>query len=159
VYHTLSLLCSTNARLLQSTAAEDALIEWGNSYLPDHLQVDDTTGPLFSGLSLLRIAEAIKGRAANPPIPDSAFPSGPSDDKLDGLFKLFDFLLDNDVKMGSVSINDVRQGKRDKIVQLLKALKAWEDKRRAIAMSMASSGVSSGPFVAPVSMNYGVHAR
>ncbi|KAH6914621.1 hypothetical protein BKA70DRAFT_1419581 [Coprinopsis sp. MPI-PUGE-AT-0042] len=142
-----------------STAAEDSLIEWGNSYLPDHLQVYDTSGPLFSGLSLLRIAEAIKGRPANPPIPDSAFPSGPSDDKLDGLFKLFDFLLDNDVKMGSVSINDVRQGKRDKIVQLLKALKAWEDKRRAIAMSMASSGVSSGPFVAPVSMNYGVRSH
>lgn len=71
-------------------------------------------------------------------MPDSAFPSGPNDDKLDGLFRLFDFLLDNDVKMGSVSINDVRMGKRDKILQLLKALKAWEDKRRQIAESIGS---------------------
>jgi hypothetical protein len=70
-----------------------------------------------------------------PAVPDSAFPVGPNDDKLDGLFRLFDFLLDNDVKMGSVSINDVRQGKRDKILQLLKALKAWEDKNRAFAES------------------------
>jgi hypothetical protein len=59
-----------------------------------------------------------------------------NDDKLDGLFQLFDFLLDNDVKMGSVSINDVRQGKRDKILQLLRALKAWEDKRRALVSTL-----------------------
>jgi hypothetical protein len=55
---------------------------------------------------------------------------------LDGLFKLFDFLLDNDVKMGVVSINDVRHGKRDKILQLLRALRIWEDKRRIIAQSV-----------------------
>lgn len=85
-------------------------------------------------------------------MPDSAFPSGPNDDKLDGLFRLFDFLLDNDVKMGSVSINDVRMGKRDKILQLLKALKAWEDKRRQIAESIGSgSSGLAGPFMAPVS--------
>jgi hypothetical protein len=70
-------------------------------------------------------------------VPDSAFPSGPNDDKLDGLFKLFDFLLDNDVKTGSVSINEVRQGQRDKIVQLLRALKSWDDKRKAIEKSLA----------------------
>lgn len=71
----------------------------------------------------------------------------PADDKLDGLFRLFDFLLDNDVKMGSVSINDVRQGKRDKVLQLLRALRAWEDKRRTLA-SMAGS-VTAGSFMAP----------
>jgi len=85
---------------------------------------------------LLRLAESIKGRPSSPPVLDSAFPIDSNDDKLDGLFRLFDFLLDNDVKMGSVSINDVRRGKRDKIVQLLKALKAWDDKRRAIAQSI-----------------------
>ncbi len=47
-------------------------------------------------------------------MPDSAFPSGLGDDKLDGLFRLSDFLLDNDDKMGSVSINDLRQRKPDK---------------------------------------------
>ncbi|KAF6761909.1 hypothetical protein DFP72DRAFT_877407, partial [Ephemerocybe angulata] len=128
-----------------TSAADESLIDWGNSHLPHSLQVSDT---LFGGLALLRIAESIKGKPASPPVPDSAFPVDPTDDKLDGLFRLFDYLLDNDVKMGSVSINDVRQGKRDKIFQLLRALKAWEDKRRALA-SMASS-VTAGSFMAPV---------
>ncbi|TFK28998.1 hypothetical protein FA15DRAFT_700565 [Coprinopsis marcescibilis] len=130
---------------------DENLVDWANSHLPESLLVHDPAGPLFSGLALLRIAESIKGKPVSPPVPDSAFPTGPSDDKLDGLFKLFDFLLDNDVKMGSVSINDVRQGKRDKILQLLKALKAWEDKRRALAMSVGTS-VSAGGFMIPTGL-------
>ena len=86
-------------------------------------------------------------RGASPPVLDTAFPSGPDDDKLDGLFRLFDYLLDNDVKMGTVSINDIRTGKRDKIVQVLKALRAWEDKRKAIAHSLGPSS-PSGSFLA-----------
>lgn len=109
---------------------------------------------MYTGLALLRLAESIKGRASSPPVPDSAFPTDPSDDKLDGLFKLFDFLLDNDVKMGSVSINDVRQGKRDKIVQLLKALKAWEDKRRAIVQSIGASGYQAAGFMTPMTATW-----
>ena len=84
----------------------------------------------------MRIAESIKGSPASPPVLDSSFPTGPSDDKLDGLFSLFDFLLNNDVRLGTVSINDIRQGKVDKTVQLLKALKSWEEKRRAISQSL-----------------------
>ena len=132
---------------------DDSLISWANSHLPEHLQITDPTGPLCGGLALLRLAESIRGRPSSPPVPDSAFPTAPHDDKLDGLFRLFDFLLDNDVKMGSVSINDVRQGKRDKVLQLVKALKAWEDKRRALAMSVGSS-VQAGSFMAPVGMQY-----
>jgi hypothetical protein len=131
-----------------TTASEEALIEWANSHLPPRLQITDSTESLCSGLALLRIAEAIKGKAASPPVPDSAFPVDMNDDKLDGLFRLFDFLLDNDVKMGNVSINDVRQGKRDKVVQLMKALKAWEDRKRAIAQSFGKAGVQAGGFVA-----------
>ncbi|KAF8076889.1 hypothetical protein FPV67DRAFT_1715490 [Lyophyllum atratum] len=133
-----------------SNSAEDkALIEWANSHLPMSLQIRDPTSSLCGGLALLRIAESIKGRPTSPPVPDSAFPQGPTDDKLDGLFQLFDFLLENEVKMGSVSINDVRQGKRDKIVQLLRALRAWEEKRRAVAMSLGSAGsVQAGGFMA-----------
>ena len=48
---------------------------------------------------------------------------------------LFDFLLDNDVMIGNVLMNDVRRGKRDKIVQLLIALKAW-DERKTIEQSI-----------------------
>lgn len=80
-------------------------------------------------------------------MPDAAFPSGPNDDKLDGLFRLFDYLLDNDVKMGTVSINDIRQGKREKIIQLLRALKAWEERRKAIAESVGRGAVAAGPFM------------
>jgi len=97
------------------------------------MQVLDPAGPLYGGLALLRLAESIKGQPASPPVPDIAFPVDASDGKLDGLVRLFDFLLDNDVKMGSVSINDVRQGKRDKVVQLLKALKSWEEKRKFLS--------------------------
>lgn len=84
---------------------------------------------------------------------DSAFPVDANDDKLDGLFRLFDFLLDNDVKMGSVSINDVRQGKRDKIVQLLRALKSWEDKRKALANTLTKGTMQPGSvFLMPTAL-------
>jgi hypothetical protein len=128
------------------------LIEWANSHLPKSLQIIDPVGSLCGGLALLRLAESIKGKPSSPPVPDSAFPSGPNDDRLDGFFRLFDFLLDNDVKTGSVSINEVRQGKRDKIVQLLKALKAWDDKRKAIA-DLAKGG--HNPALSPYGMLWG----
>ncbi|TBU45202.1 hypothetical protein BD309DRAFT_989737 [Dichomitus squalens] len=124
-----------------------SLIEWANSHLPSNLQIKDPAGPLCGGLALLRLAEDIKGKPSSPPVPDSAFPTSPYDDKLDGLFRLFDYLLDNDVKMGSVSINDIRQGKREKIIQLLRALKAWEDRRKAIAQSIGKAPVVAGPFM------------
>jgi len=131
------------------TPLDEGLLEWANSHLPSSMQLTDPTGPLCDGLGLLRLAESIKGRPSSPPVPDSAFPKDPSDDNLDGLFRLFDFLLDHEVRMGSVSINDIRQGKRDKIIQLLRGLKAWEDKRKAIATSIGKGSVQAGGFMAP----------
>ncbi|TFK46951.1 hypothetical protein OE88DRAFT_1738995 [Heliocybe sulcata] len=138
----------------QSTAPSEGrgevdqdLVDWADSHLPQSLRISGTSGSLYGGLALLRLAESIKGKPSSPPVPDSAFPSGPSDDKLDGLFRLFDFLLDNDVKMGTVSINDVRQGKRDKIIQLLKALKAWEDKRKILAQSISNPAIPPGVYM------------
>ena len=120
--------------LWQTTnVADDALINWANTHLPEDLQIADPGGPLCGGLGLLRLAESIRGSPSSPPVPDSAFPVDANDDRLDGLFRFFDFLLENDVKMGSVSINDVRQEKRDKILQLLRALKAWEDKKALVS--------------------------
>lgn len=120
-------------------------------HLPEELQIVDSNGPLCGGLALLRLAESIKGRPSSPPVLDSAFPVDANDDKLDGLFRLFDFLLDNDVKMGSVSINDVRQGKRDKILQLLRALKSWEEKRQALANTIVKGSMQAGSsFMVPV---------
>lgn len=99
------------------------------------------------GLALYRLAEAIKGKSTEPPVPDSAFPTGPNDDRLDGLFKLFDFFLDNDIRMGSVSINDVRQGRTDKIIHLLRSLQSWEEKRRVLARSGGRSTAHAGSFM------------
>ncbi|KAI0265884.1 hypothetical protein BC834DRAFT_876782 [Gloeopeniophorella convolvens] len=127
---------------------EPELIEWANGHLPTALQISGA-GPVCGGLELLRIAEHIKGQRT-PLVPDSAFPRSLDEDKLEGFIALFDFLLDNDVKMGAISINDVRQGKRDKIVQLLKALRTWEEKRHAILQSIGKSSMQAGPFVAPV---------
>ncbi|PPR04652.1 hypothetical protein CVT24_011870 [Panaeolus cyanescens] len=141
---------SVSTKTATMSIIDDNLIAWANSHLPDHLQITDPNGPLCGGLALLRLAESIRGRASSPPVPDNAFPVDANDDKLDGLFRLFDFLLDNDVKMGSVSINDVRQGKRDKIIQLLKALKAWEEKRKALANTLGKGSVHAGGFMAPV---------
>lgn len=125
------------------------LIEWANSHLSDNLKITDPSGSLCNGLALLRLAEDIKGKPSSPPVPDSAFPTGPNDDRLDGLFRLFDFLLDNDVKMGTVSINDIRQGKREKVAQLLNSLKNWEEKRKAIALSIDQTiGMSGTSFMA-----------
>lgn len=131
---------------------DDSLIEWANSHLSQHLQISvpPTSLSICTGLHLLRIAESIKGHALSPPVSDSAFPSSPSDDTLEGLFRLFDFMLDNDVRMGSVSINDVRSGKRDKIVQILKALKGWEERRKAVAQGIGRGAVSAGGFIVPV---------
>ncbi|KAG6334334.1 hypothetical protein ID866_4758 [Astraeus odoratus] len=126
----------TNPPVGERAGIDSNLIYWANSHLPQPLQVIDPAGSLFSGLAILRLAESVVGKTPSTPIADSAFPSGPNDDKLDGLFRLFDFLLDNEVKMGDVSINDIRQGKRDKVMQLLKALKAWEDRRKDIVRAM-----------------------
>ncbi|KIY68400.1 hypothetical protein CYLTODRAFT_421620 [Cylindrobasidium torrendii FP15055 ss-10] len=128
---------------------DDDLVRWANDHLPENLHIKDTSGSICGALELLRIAESVKGRPCQPPVLDSAFPSGPNDEKLEGLFKLFDFLLDNEVKMGSISINDIRQGNREKIIQLLKALRTWEDKRKALAAGMAKGTVHAANFIAP----------
>lgn len=138
----------TSVPAVDGPSAPVDLIRWANSYLPPNLQVQENSGQVYSGLALFRLAEGIKGKPSDPPVPDSAFPSGPNDDRLDGLFKLFDLFLDNDIRMGNVSINDVRQGRTDKIVQLLRSLRAWEEKRKAVARSIGRSAVSAGPFMA-----------
>ncbi|KAI6127371.1 hypothetical protein EDD16DRAFT_1751122 [Pisolithus croceorrhizus] len=137
----------TSTQVNDGSVIDNNLISWANSHLPQSLQVVDPTGSLFGGLAILRLAESVVGKTTSPPITDSAFPSGPGDDKLEGLFRLFDFLLDNDVRVENVSINDVRQGKRDKVVQLLKALKSWEDRRRDILRSMGQGSAQGSTFM------------
>jgi len=134
------------------------LVEWANRHLPYQLRFNqDSDVEVSYGLRLLRIAEDIKGRPCEPPIADEAFPTNANDERLDGLFRLFDMLLDENVKMGTVSINDIRQGRPDKIVQLLKALKAWEEKREAVGRSIVGSGaVTAGGYMANIGSNMSV---
>ena len=127
-----------NSALEQAQDAE--LVAWINRHIPNSSRkATDMSKSLATGLVLYRLAESIetngesdKGNHADygiPEVPDSAFPSSPNDDKLDGLFVLFDFLLDNDVRMGDVTINDVRSGDRDQLVLLVKAMRTWKDNR------------------------------
>jgi hypothetical protein len=107
---------------------------------------------LATGLVLYRLSESIKtssqGKPDGPEVPDSFFINSPTDDKLDGLFLLFDFFVDNDVRIGNVTINDVKNGDRDQLVALVKALKAWEDRRHSLENSLQRSTAAVGPSMA-----------
>lgn len=128
------------------------IIEWANSHLPAQLRVINPFEQTFTALALFRLAEAIKGQPASPPVPDSAFPAHPYDDRaIEGLFSLFDFLVNNEVKMGSVSINDVRLQRPDKVAQIVKALKTWEDRKRLLGHG---SLVQPGSFMAMTSVSF-----
>lgn len=74
-------------------AYEIELVDWANSVLPGHYQIQDLREDMSSGLVLLRLAEIVGGKPNEPPVQDSAF----LHDNLEGMFKLFDFLLDHDV--------------------------------------------------------------
>ena len=128
------------------------IIEWANSHLPPQLRVINPFEQTFTALALFRLAESIKGQPASPPVPDSAFPSHPYDDRaIEGLFSLFDFLVNNEVKMGSVSINDVRLQRPDKVAQIVKALKTWEDRKRLLGHGTL---VQPGSFMAMTSVSF-----
>ena len=132
VSHFLAFHRPRPSKSTQHSAVDEGLIDWANSRLPSNLQFTDICD--CCGLNLTRIAESIKGTPVSPPVLDSWFPSGPDDGKLDGLFSLFAFLLSNDVRLGNVSINDIRLGEIDKTVLLL-VLKLWEDKSTALSVS------------------------
>jgi len=73
-----------------------------------------------------------------------------NDGTLEGLFGLVDLLLDKEVATGAADVNhDVCRGdpSRDKVIQLLKALRAWEQ-RRAIEQSTEKSPQKAGPSAA-----------
>jgi hypothetical protein len=125
-------------------------LDWANQRLPPDLQLSGRSdGDISYGLYLFRIAEHVRGYPSEPAVPNNAFPMGPNDERLEGLFKLFDMLLDENVKMGAVSINDVRQGREDKIVQLLKALKAWEDRKRILTQNIGGpAAMTAGGWMA-----------
>jgi hypothetical protein len=110
------------------------MLEWANPHLPADLHISNPSEQTYSALALFRLAESINERPVSPPVLDSAFPSGPRDDgPTEGLFALFDFLVNNEVEIGSVSINDVKLQRPEKVAQIVKALKSWEDTRNQLA--------------------------
>ena len=69
------------------------------------------------------------------------------DGTLEGFFGLVDLLLDKEVATGTTDVDhDVRRGNpsRDKVIQLLKALRAWEQ-CRAIEQPTEKSQQKAGP--------------
>ena len=97
-----------------------------------HLQGVQITskGSICSKFELLQIAQSIKN-TGNSTVPDSSLLSHERDDDvLEGLFSLIDLLLDNGVGAGGVEIiGDMRQGNREEVIKVLKALRAWEHRR------------------------------
>jgi len=90
--------------------------------------------PICSRFELLRIAQSIKDTGSST-VPDSSVLSHERDDDvLEGLFSLVDLLSDKEVEAGGVEIIDMRQGNREEVIKLLKALRAWEH-RRAVHQS------------------------
>ena len=56
-------------------------------------------------------------------------------------------MLDNDVRIGSVSINDVRYGNKDKISLLVKSLRAWQEKEEGARVTTRQAS-AAGSWVA-----------
>lgn len=51
------------------------------------------------------------------------------------------------MRMGNVTINDVRSGDRDQLVVLVRALRAWEEKRKSMDSLLVKQTAAFGPFV------------
>jgi hypothetical protein len=77
--------------------------------------------------------------------PEGVFSQGPDHETLEGLFSLLDFLLGEDDKVGAGNCNDVRRCKRDKLMLLLRALRAWEGHRAILQPIGMSTGGPSQP--------------
>ena len=72
------------------------------------------------------------------------FSQDPDHDTLEGLFALVDFLLGEDANSGVVNMNDVLRSKREKVFQLLRALRAWEG-HRAVLQPIGMNAPQGGP--------------
>ena len=110
----------------QPKSTEQSLIKWANGHLPG-TQISPR-GSICGGLELLQIADSIKDIRSRS-IPEGVISRGPDQETLEGLFSLVDFLLGEEDKSGTVDRNDLRRSKRDKIFQMLRALRAWEGHR------------------------------
>ncbi|KAB5589124.1 SH3 domain-binding protein [Ceratobasidium theobromae] len=113
-------------------AGEQELVDWVNSKLPPTCPpAQDLSTSMSSGLIPFRLAESIKG--INSGVPDSAFMHEHNNRKLDGLFELFRLLRSRDMPpaVNAIDVTDIRNGNSTKIIQLVCALRNWDEKRIA----------------------------
>lgn len=105
-------------------------------------------GSICSKLELLRIAQSIKNMRSF----DASVSGVPlreyNDGTLEGLFGMVDLLLEVASDAADVD-HDLCRGNpnRDKVIQLLKALRAWEQ-RRALEKATEKSPQKAGPSAA-----------
>lgn len=125
---------------LEHQLAEQGLIKWANGHLPAPINHRTSN---YNGLDLLRIAESIKDIGGSC-VPKSIYSQSPDHETLEGLFALIDFLLDEDANSGTVNMNDVLRSKREKVFQLLRALRAWEG-HRAVPQQIGMNAPQEGP--------------
>ena len=117
-------------------------MKWANDHLPG-TQVNPGVSNC-SGVDILQIVESIKD-IRSCCAPEGVSSQGPEHETLEGLFSLLDFLFGEDDKVGPGKCNDVRQCKRDKVMLLLRALRAWEGHRAILQPIGTSTGCPSQP--------------
>lgn len=121
----------------QPQFADQGLTKWASGNLPG-TSINDRISN-YSGLDLLRIAEQIKdiGGSCSP---DSVLSQRPDHEMLEGLFTLVDFLLGEDANSDAVNTDDVHRCRRDRVFQMLRALRAWEGHRAVQPIGIAPQG-------------------
>ena len=54
-----------------------------------------------------------------------------------------------------MAVDAAKEGRAEKVVQLVKALRAWEEKRRAVVTSIGRGSAAAGPFMAAMDYSTG----
>ncbi|KZP00305.1 hypothetical protein CALVIDRAFT_595672 [Calocera viscosa TUFC12733] len=111
------------------SAHDQQLLDWVNATIPKSMpQATDLSQSFASGLVLFRLVEKISGKVQG--VPDALFMASlDSEDSFEGLFKLFDIMVENGVSTADVSMTDIHTGNVKGITQLIEAIKAWSDTR------------------------------
>ncbi|EJU06671.1 hypothetical protein DACRYDRAFT_113317 [Dacryopinax primogenitus] len=116
-------------RAKKLSAHDQELLDWVNANLPVSTpKSTDLAHSFASGLVLFRLVEKLSGKVQG--VPDALFMASlDSEDSFEGLFKLFDIMVENGISTADVSMSDVHTGDTKSIVQLVQSVKRWNDAR------------------------------
>ncbi|KZT60847.1 hypothetical protein CALCODRAFT_480491 [Calocera cornea HHB12733] len=108
---------------------DQQLLDWVNANLPKSTpQATDVSQSFASGLVLFRLVEKISGKVQG--VPDALFMASlDSEDSFEGLFQLFDIMVENGISTADVSMTDIHTGNAKSITQLVEAIKLWSETR------------------------------